>query len=105
MPRSCVLLALTATAAFSLAACGGADVGKVEKTAGDLLSDSGFPGSTVTCPSSVEVSKGSVFDCEVSGGKAKTVTLRSNDDAGEDLTLVKVDGADVAKRRAGGSAA
>lgn len=95
-------VAFLALALVGLTGCGD-KVQDVETSAEKLLVEEGFEGSTVDCPSSIEVEKGSTFDCEVTGSKARGATLRVNDDDGKDLTLVKVD-APGTKGRAGSAA-
>ena len=77
-------------AVVAFAGCGD-QTKEVEKSVANLLKEGGFPNSKVDCPSSVEVKKGSTFDCKVTGSQATKTTIRINDDAGDDLTLIKVD--------------
>ena len=77
-------------AALAFAGCGD-QTKEVEESVAKLLAEGGFPNSKVDCPSSVEVKKGSTFDCAVTGSKVRKTTIRINDDEGQDLTLIKVD--------------
>jgi hypothetical protein len=86
MNRAIALLALPGLA-LSLAACG--DQNKdVEKSVTKILGERGYPGAKVDCPSSVDVKKGTTFDCTVTGNdKISAVTIKINDSDGKDLTL------------------
>lgn len=87
-------IALVATAALGLAACGGTviDDQKAEDAIQTSLeSDGKIKVDTVDCPSDVDVKAGETFECEVvsMGGEKATVTLKiRNDDA--DVSFVSV---------------
>ena len=78
---------LAVLAAALLAACGD-QTADVETSVRDILGDRGYPNATVECPESVEVEKGTTFDCTVSGTELSKVTLRINDDEGQDVELI-----------------
>lgn len=86
MPKLFPLLALPALAG-ALAACGD-QTKDVEKSVVKVLGERGYANAQVNCPESVDVKKGSSFDCAVTGSdEIKSVTIRINDDDGKDLTL------------------
>ena len=82
-----LLLALPALG-LGLAACGD-QTKEVEKSVVDILGERGYPDAKADCPESVDVKKGTTFDCSVTGGDIKKVTIRINDDNGDDLEVVK----------------
>lgn len=89
MHRLAVFLAVPGLA-LTLAACGD-QTKDVEKDVAELLGSRGYPGATVDCPKEVDVAKGKTFDCKVTGAELSKVTIRINDEDGQDLTLVSAD--------------
>ena len=82
-----IYLALLLTAPFALAACGD-QTKEVETSVAELLGERGYADVGVECPESVEIAKGESFDCEITGSdELASVTIRINDDDGQDLTL------------------
>ena len=82
-----LLLVLIVGAPLALAACGD-QTKDVEKSVADLLGERGYADVAVNCPESVEVKAGTSFDCEVTNSDdLASVTIRINDDEGQDLTL------------------
>ena len=88
---------------LGLAACGD-QTKDVEKSVASVLGERGYPGSSVDCPSEVDVKAGTTFDCTVTGSELTKVTIRINDDEGQDLTLESAEGGAAGKGRAGGGA-